>query len=98
MCVHSFVLYLSVLRMVSARALLKDGCSSPQNNGCSSPQKIMGARPHFFKRAFHELISFMFILHSFACSLFGCSLNDECSCPPGIMGARAPKKMGARAP
>ena len=33
------------------------------------PPKIMGARPHFFKRAFHELISFMSILQLLTCSL-----------------------------
>ncbi len=81
MCVHSFVLYLVFLQMMSARALLDNECSSPQKDGCSSPPKIMGARPHFFKRAFHELISFMFILHLFTRSLFDCSLNNECSCP-----------------
>jgi len=166
MCVHSFVLYLVFLQMMSARALLDSECSSPQKDGCSSPPKIMGARPHFFKRAFHELISFlcivsihlfsiwlffewwvlvpswnngcsspqkdgcsrplkimgaplifskehfrnfisfMSILHLFTCSLLSCLwimsaralLNNGCSSPLKIMGARAPKKMGARAP
>jgi len=81
-CVFIHLFPISVLRMMSARALLDSECSSPQKDGCSSPPKIMGARPHFFKRAFHELISFMFILQLFTRSPFDCSLNNECSCPP----------------
>ena len=80
---------------------LNDECSRPLENECSSsPPKIMGARrapknngcarTHFFKRAFHELISFMFTLQLLTCSLLVClwtmsacaPLNGECSCPP----------------
>jgi len=106
MCVHSFVLYLSVLWIMSARALLNNGCSSTQKDGCSRPLKIMGARPHFFKRAFHKLYFLHVHLCPFTCALLSCIwmmsaralLNNGCSSPLKIMGARALKKMGARAP
>ena len=94
------------LWMVSARALLENDYSSPQKDGCSAPSKIMGACPHFFRRAFQELYSFMSILHLLNCSLFGYSSNNECLCPFWMMSARAllkngcsastPKIMGAR--
>ncbi len=84
-CVHSSVFHLVVLQIMSAHALLNNGCSSPQKDGCSSPQKdgcsrplkIMGARPHFFKRALHEIYFFHdpFYIHlcSFSCFLISCA-------------------------
>ncbi len=70
-------------KMGARRALKQMGARrAPKNDGCStSTPKIMGALPHFFKRAFHELISFMSILHLLNCSLFGYSSNNECLCP-----------------
>ena len=38
-CNCSLVLHLIALWIMSARALLENGCSSPQKDGCSSPQK-----------------------------------------------------------
>ena len=80
---------------------LNDECSRPLKNRCSSsPPKIIGARrapenngcarTHFFREAFHELISFMSTLQLLTCSLLIClwtmsacaPLNGECSCPP----------------
>ena len=54
-CICSLVLYLIVLWMMSACALLNNGCSSPQKDGCSRPLKIMGARPHFSREHFMNL-------------------------------------------
>jgi hypothetical protein len=70
----------ALLKMSARRALLKMGARrapkiigarrAPKNNGC--------ARTHFFRRAFHELISFMSTLQL----LFAClPLNNECLCP-----------------
>ena len=61
-------------KMGARRALKKMGARrAPKNSGC--------APSFFFKRAFHELISFMSILHLLNCSLFGYSSNNECLCP-----------------
>ena len=54
------------LWVMGARALLENGCSSPQNNGCStSTPKIMGARPHFSRERFTRLFLSCFIYWSF---------------------------------
>ena len=111
--VHSFSIWLFFewwvlvpFWIMGARALLNNGCSSTQKDGCSRPLKIMGARPHFFKRAFHKLYFLHVHLCPFTCALLSCLwimsaralLNNGCSSPLKIMGAGAPKKMGARAP
>ena len=60
------------LWVMGARALLENGCSSPQNNGCStSTPKIMGARPHFSGERFVRLfLSQFFFNHSCSCCCF----------------------------
>ena len=85
-CICSLVLYLIVLWMMSACALLNNGCSSPQKDGCSRPLKIMGARPHFFKRAFHKLYFLHVHLCPFTCALLICLW---------IMSAHAPIFQGS---
>ena len=71
----------ALLKMGARRALLKMSARRAPKIMSAHAPKIMGARPHFFKRAFHELISFMSILHLLNCSLFGYSSNNECLCP-----------------
>ena len=97
-CVFIHLFPISVLRMMSARALLYSECSSPQKDGCSSPPKNNGRAPSFFQESISWTLFLSCALCPFICFLFGCSLNNECSCPLEIMGAWAPKKMGARAP
>jgi hypothetical protein len=65
-CVFIHLFPISVLRTVSARALLDNECSSPQKDGCSSPPKIMGARPHFSREHFMNLFFYESFLYSCA--------------------------------
>ena len=50
-CVFIHLFPISVLRMMSARALLDSECSSPQKDGCSSPPKNNGCALSFFQKS-----------------------------------------------
>ena len=104
-CICSIVLCLAILQTMSACAPLNNECPcpprkwvlEPSKRWVLEPSKIMGARPHFFKRAFHELISFMSISQLLTCSLLVC-LWTVSACAPLSNGCSAstPKIMGAR--
>ena len=60
------------LWMMSARALLENGCSSPQKDGCSSPPKIMSAHAPIFQgsASWDYFFHASFINHSYSCCWF----------------------------